>query len=272
MQRALNHMGTPQFGWTEFLALAKGLGCVGVEFRNDLSGPLFDGADPSDVGATARTFGLRILALSEVKAFNDWSDAKRNEAVALMNIAKACGAEMVSLIARNDGQRMSEAERRADLAIALRELMPDLEDHGLIGLIEPLGFETCNLRNKAETIETIEALGAKHCFRIVHDTFHHAISSGGPVFSEHTGMVHISGIAARDTPIAQFDDPMRGLVDADDRLNNVGQLSTLLENGYDGPISFEPFSPQVQGLVDPTSALLRSFEYVEAEVQAVLAS
>lgn len=268
MERALNHMAAPRHGWTDFLDLAKDLGCVGVEFRNDLPCQLFDGADPSIVGATARAAGVRILALAEVKAFNDWSDAKRNEAVALMKIAKACGAEMVSLIARNDGQRMSKAESRADLAVALRELAPLLEEQDLIGLIEPLGFETCNLRNKADTIDEIETLGAAHRFRIVHDTFHHAISLGGPIFSQHTGMVHISGIADRGAPVAQCGDAMRGLVDADDRLDNVGQLIELLENGYDGPISFEPFSPQIQCLADPTSALLRSFEYVEAEVRA----
>lgn len=268
MDRALNHMAAPLLGWPDFLDLAKDLGCVGVEFRNDLPGELFDGADPSVVGATARAAGVRILALAEVKAFNDWSDAKRDEAVALIKIAKACGAEMISLISRNDSKRMNEGERRADLHVALRELMPILDDQNLIGLIEPLGFESCNLRSKTATVEAIEALGAKHCFQIVHDTFHHAISPDGPFFPDHTGMVHISGIAAQDTSSAQFEDAMRGLVDADDRIDNVGQLSTLLENGYDGPISFEPFSPLVQGLASPNAALLRSFEYVEAEVQA----
>ncbi len=38
---ALNHMTTPKLGWLAFLDLAKDLGCVGVEFRNDLQGPLF---------------------------------------------------------------------------------------------------------------------------------------------------------------------------------------------------------------------------------------
>ena len=37
---ALNHMTTPNLGWESFLDLAKGLGCVGVEFRNDLKPPL----------------------------------------------------------------------------------------------------------------------------------------------------------------------------------------------------------------------------------------
>ena len=48
---ALNHMTAPKLGWESFADLAAGLGCVGVEYRNDLSGPLFGGADPAAVGA-----------------------------------------------------------------------------------------------------------------------------------------------------------------------------------------------------------------------------
>jgi len=80
LKRALNHMAGPGLPWTEFLELAKNLNCIGVEFRNDLPGKLFDGTSPQLVGAVAQAAGLRILALAEVKAFNDWSDAKRNEA------------------------------------------------------------------------------------------------------------------------------------------------------------------------------------------------
>ena len=74
---ALNHMTTPRLGWRGLVDLAARLGCVGVEFRNDLPGPLFQGDDPAVVGAACRARGLRFLALAEVKMFNDWSDAKR---------------------------------------------------------------------------------------------------------------------------------------------------------------------------------------------------
>ncbi|MEH6772973.1 MAG: sugar epimerase, partial [Cereibacter changlensis] len=90
---ALNHMTTPRLGWQAFLDLAARLGCVGIEFRNDLPGPLFQGAEPSDVAAGCRARGLRLLALAEVKMFDDWSDAKRAEAEALMRTAVAAGAE-----------------------------------------------------------------------------------------------------------------------------------------------------------------------------------
>lgn len=266
LKRALNHMAAPKLGWTDFLKLAKDLGCVGVEFRNDLDGELFDGAAPEDVGAAASAAGLRILALAEVKAFNDWSDAKCNEAAALMTITKACGAEMVSLIARNDGKGMADGERQANLHAALSELKPLLEVHGLIGLIEPLGFESCALRDKHEAVEAIEALGAKDRFRIVHDTFHHALAGGGPMFPDYTGIIHISGIADPALGLADMRDEHRGLVDQDDRIGNVQQIADLLAAGYSGPVSFEPFAADVHEMSAPKDAYARSFEFIEAEL------
>ena len=102
----------------------------------------------------------------------------------------------------------------------------------------------------------------------MHDTFHHAVAGGGPIFPEYTGMVHISGIVAPDVPLSELEDPMRVLVDAGDKIDNVGQVSELLAAGYDGPISFEPFAEQVHSLTDPTAALLQSFQYVEAELKS----
>ncbi|MGO4139887.1 hypothetical protein ACEQ6A_36365, partial [Rhizobium brockwellii] len=51
---------------------------------------------------------------------------------------------------------------------------PDLP--GIIGLVEPLGFEICSLRSKTEAAEEIRELGAESTFRLVHDTFHHHLA------------------------------------------------------------------------------------------------
>lgn len=266
MKRALNHMAAPTLGWASFLKLAEDLGCVGVEFRNDLGRELFEGAAPEDVGAAVQAKGLRILALAEVKAFQEWSDSKRDQAESLMQIAKACGAQMVSLIARNDGKRMNRAERNADLRTAMRELLPLLKAYGLKGLIEPLGFESCPLRDKGEAVEAIADLGASDHFRIVHDTFHHSLAGGGPTYPDHTGMIHVSGVVDPSLSIAGMRDEHRVLVDERDRLGNVSQVVGLLAAGYSGPISFEPFAPDVLELRDPLPALARSFEYIESEL------
>jgi 2-keto-myo-inositol isomerase len=153
--------------------------------------------DPAAAGALVRDRGLRLLAVAEVKRFNDWSADKAAEAEALIRIARAAGAEAVSLIPRNDGLGTGNGERQAALRVALKALRPMLEDHGLIGLVEPLGFEICALRHKAEAVEIIEALGAADRFRIVHDTFHHVLAGGGPLFAAQTGIIHTPASSIR---------------------------------------------------------------------------
>jgi 2-keto-myo-inositol isomerase len=118
VQFALNHMTVARLGFAELVALAADLGCVGIEVRNDLPQPLFDGLDPVTAGEMIRAKGLRLLAVAEVKRFNDWSDDKAAEALALMKIAKAAGAEAVSLIPRNDNLGMGNGERQAALRVA----------------------------------------------------------------------------------------------------------------------------------------------------------
>ncbi|MEZ5769455.1 MAG: hypothetical protein R3D80_18635 [Paracoccaceae bacterium] len=79
MKWALNHMTTPNLGYEDFLDLAVKLGCVGVEVRNDIDLPLFDGMDPGDAGALARSRGLRLVGLSQVYPFNTWSPESRRK-------------------------------------------------------------------------------------------------------------------------------------------------------------------------------------------------
>jgi 2-keto-myo-inositol isomerase len=265
---ALNHMTVARLSFAGLLDVAEALGCVGVEVRNDLPQPLFDGMAPEAAGEMARERGLRILALAEVKRFNDWSEDKAGEALALMRIAKACGAEAVSLIPRNDNGGMGNGERQAHLRVALKALSPMLEDHGLVGLVEPLGFEICALRTKAEAVEAIEALKAQGRFRLVHDTFHHHLAHGGPMFPEHTGIVHVSGVTDPTLAVSEMADRHRVLVDGADRLGNVQQVAALRAAGWHGPISVEAFAPETHALADPVAALRASMEFMRSQLAA----
>ena len=264
---ALNHMATPNLNWQAFINLAGDLGCVGVEFRNDLAGPLFDGADPSAVGVAVRAKGLRFLALAEVKMFNDWSDTKRAEAETLMKIAVAAGAEAISLIPRNDNVATSRADSLRVTELALRELLPMLKTHRLKAMVEPLGFKVCSLRYKDILAEAISAVGGKGTYFMVHDTFHHALAGGGPIYADLTGIVHVSGVKAQ-IHVNDMRDGHRVLVDADDLLGNVAQIRALLAAGYTGPISYEPFAASIHALVDPKSALAVSMTFIRAGVAA----
>lgn len=263
---ALNHMVAPRLRYDEFLRLAFNTGCTGVEFRNDLPAPLFHGDPPETVAAAAAALNLTILSLAEVKAFNNWGSEKRQEAERLMAIARRCGAQAVSLIPRADGKGLGNGERQANLRVALRELIPMLEDHDLIGLVEPLGFEHCSLRHKSEAVDAIDALGGVGRIKLVHDTFHHHVAGGGPLYPEMTGIVHISGVTDSAPSTREMRDEHRVLVDSGDRLGNTRQLAELIDGGYRGHISFEPFSPQVHACSDPAEALSRSFTFIETSL------
>jgi 2-keto-myo-inositol isomerase len=262
MRKALNHMTTPDLGYEAFLDLAKSLDCTGVEVRNDIARPLFDGMEPSEAGRIARAKGLRLLGLSQVYPFNNWSEALAQEVGDLIAIAKAAGAETISLIPRNDGTGTAAGERQANLRRALAEVLPMLDAADMVALVEPLGFPSSSLRQKSELVEAIEALGARDRFKLVHDTFHHALAGGGPIFPEYTGIVHISGVVDPVVPVEQMQDAHRVLVDAHDRLGNVAQIAALLAAGYDGAFSYECFAPETHALADPHAALKRSFDFI----------
>lgn len=100
----------------------------------------------------------------------------------------------------------------------------------------------------------------------MHDTFHHHLAGEPALFAEMTGLVHISGVADKDVRVDDMRDPHRVLVDEKDRLDNVGQIRALRSAGYAGPLSFEPFSPAVHELSDPTRALADSIAFIQSRL------
>lgn len=271
LNKAINHMTTANASYASLLSLANDTGCIGVEIRNDLNAALFDGADAKSAGNLARSKGLRLLALSEVPAFNDQSDRAFDAVQHLAVIAKDCGAEAISLIPRNDGKGISANERINDLTETLIKFAPVLEANNILGYVEPLGFQQSSLRSKAEVVDVIEAHALTHRYKLVHDTFHHLLAGGGEVFPKHTGMVHVSGVTDRSVDVSQLLDRHRVLVNAEDVLGNIEQIDQLYSKGYSGPVSVEAFSPLVHELANPKAALSESFSYIESTVAAVSA-
>lgn len=270
-QMALNHMTVPTLSAEAVIGLAADLGCIGVEFRNDLNRPLFDGAAPEAIKDHATHHNIRILALAEVKAFNDAPETKVAEALALMHIAKACGAEGVALIPRVANAAVNRSVQRDALRHALNIYQPMLTELGLIGFIEPLGFTTSTLRHKDDAASVLADMGNPACFKLVHDTFHHYLSGDTAVHANLTGLVHISGVTAPELAADQMTDAHRVLVDADDRLGNITQLQTLRAQGYIGPASFECFAPQIHDMTDPSTALAGSIAFITSQMTAAAA-
>ncbi|MEO9340956.1 hypothetical protein ABFT80_26500 [Mesorhizobium sp. SB112] len=84
-QKSAQSKDRTALSYEAFLNLAQVLGCLGVEPRNDLGRPLFDGIAPAEAGAMARERGFRLLGLSEVYPFNDWSGESASAIQALID-------------------------------------------------------------------------------------------------------------------------------------------------------------------------------------------
>jgi len=267
---AINHMVAPVLRLSELFDLARRIGAIGVELRNDLEQPLFDGLAAETVGRMSRDRRLRILALSEIKAFDRVTPACLATTAELVEAATACGAEAVSLIPCNDDEQLPATERKRRLCCALREYLPYFENTGITALIEPLGFDSASVRFKADVVNAVDAVGGNHVFRLIHDSFHHRLSGESEVFATMTGLVHVSAVKSSVLAIDQFRDHNRVLDFRSDRLNTIEQLRALQAGGYEGPISFEPFAPEIHALRNPFGLLRRSVNLIREHLdQAV---
>ncbi|MET3597896.1 2-keto-myo-inositol isomerase [Mesorhizobium shonense] len=270
---AMNHMAAPRLDCRAFLDLAASLGCVGVELRNDLAdkqltnASFFNGEAPAEIGNYARSKGLRLLGLSEVYGFNAWSEALRAKVQLLIEQAKEAGAESISLIPRNDAPQYSEGGRDEALRRSLGEILPMLNAADLVALVEPLGFVTSSLRYKAGAVAAIEAVGGGGRYKLVHDTFHHYLAGESEFFPEHTGIVHISGVVDPNLSPEEMQDGHRILVDERDRLGNIDQIRALIDRGYSGAFSYEPFSREIHRLSNAGKAFNLSMDFIRSNLR-----
>lgn len=268
LEFALNHVVAPHLPIEGLFGLADELAIRSVEIRNDLEGQaIADGTTAVKVREAADERRISILSINALQRFNDWNREREMEARRLAEYARDCGAMGLVLVPVNDGTPLADGERRQLLRNALGQLGSILEDAGIRGLVEPLGFPQCSLRYKREAVDAIFDLGLQDTFRLVHDTFHHALSEEAEFFPDMTGLVHVSGARRADTAIEDLQDADRGLVDEADRLGNLEQVRALRMQGYDGALSFEPFAPDIHVLTEPGPALRSSMEFLQARLQ-----
>lgn len=266
LQTGLNHKTMPSASSLSLLDAARILGCVGVELRNDLTQRLFDGEDPGVMRDAAMGNGMRILALAEVYGFNDNDDVSRAKIRDLIGLAKGCGAEAIALIPRIAAAPVPRDVQRDQLRDALTQLQPMLEDAGIMGLVEPLGFANSSLRLKSDALAVLNDMQNPACFALIHDTFHHALAGETDVFAKETKIVHISGVTNPHLDFSEMTDAHRGLIDDQDRLGNIDQIAELRAQGYVGPFSFEAFSADVHALENPVTEIARSKEFVTSRI------
>lgn len=268
---ALNRMAVPRLRFADFAAMTRRLGVSAIEIRNDLPDiEIGDGVPATEIGAIAKAHGLTIRSINALQRFEQFTAEREAEAIAMARYARDCGAEALVLCPTNNrGDKRTAEERHAALVHALTALKPILNDHGLVGLVEPLGFEECAVRRKSQAVRAFQEIDADGTFRLVHDTFHHHLAGEGLFFPEWTGLVHISGVENSAVTVPDMRDGHRVLVGGADRLGNVAQLRTLLDAGYTGFVSYEPFAEEIAAATDIEARLATSMAHLRDAVAAL---
>ena len=149
----------------------------------------------------------------------------------------------------------------------MTDLKVILDKHNLQGYVEALGFPISTLRFKKEAIEAINDVDGNDVFGLVHDTFHHVGANDPDMYPQVTSLVHVSAVIDKDITFADMLDGHREFVMADDRLNSISQVKSLIDGGYDGYISFEPFYAGLWDLQDPVSEIRKSMEYMKKALE-----
>lgn len=270
---ALNRMSAPRMGFDAYCAMTRRLGVAAIEIRNDLSGvEITDGTPAAQIGEIAKANGLVIRSINALQRFEQFDAEREAEAIALARYARDCGAEALVLCPTNNrGDKRTAEERHAALVHALTSLKPILNEHGIVGLVEPLGFEECAVRRKSQAVRAFEEIKANSTdttFRLVHDTFHHHLAGEGLFFPEWTGLIHISGVEDSAVTVPDMRDGHRVLVGAGDRLGNPAQIRRLLDAGYAGYVSFEPFAESVAASATIEAELAASMAWLRDAVEA----
>ena len=265
----LNRIIKPQIPLEEFLKFTADLGIKYVEVRNDFTDKgTLDGLSDTALHKAFNDTGTKALTINALYPFEDVQMLKENieKLKGLIAEARRISCPQIVFCPLNDANdKRSPAQRADELATALTAYGPLLAEAGIIGLIEPLGFAICSLRTKKAALEGIAKCKYPESYKLLHDTFHHYLSSETEFFPGETAIVHVSGLLAGKTKAATTDED-RILVTEDDIMDNRGQVAALLKAGSTAPISYEPFSPQVRALPLPElkSQLQKSIDYLFA--------
>jgi len=257
----------PDLPLAVFFQFATDLGFKYVELRNDLAGKeILDGLPDDAVRQLLNVTAIKPLTINALSRFEDVRalDANLAKLKGLISEAKRIDCSQIVLCPLNEaGDPRSPGQRADQLVTALNAFGPLLAEAKMTGLLEPLGFSVSALRTKKEALAGISQCDYSGSYKLLHDTFHHYLGEETDFFPAETALVHVSGVLPGKARSA-ITDSDRVLVTGDDILDNRRQVATLLNRGYTGAFSYEPFSQEVQMLPVATLKidLKKSIQYL----------
>ena len=264
---ALNRTCAPHLPLADFITLAQTVGVHAVEIRNDIAGNEFANGMPAvELKARLDDAGLKLASVNALQRFNDWTPARADEARALIQYAAALGAPGVVLCPAHLPGDDQHPVAHARLCEGLRALQSMFADAGIKGYVEPLGMRHSSMNRQAQAVAAVNEIEAWANFQICYDTFQHYRANDDALSPQHIGLVHISGIARNDLYPSELTEPDRGFVFLSDRVDNIARLRAMVDAGYQGYISMEPFSPETQHDPKIAERLRASLDYVTSAV------
>jgi len=229
---SLNHIIFPNLNILNFFKLAKDLNIHNIEIRNDLKKINFNKFDTGLINDYLKEYKLNIISINALQKFNLWNNDRKEELLSLCEFAKKIKYNGIVLVPLNTGEFIGEKSRRKILSNALKEISPTSSSFNINGYVELLGFKSSSIRYKKEVVEELESIEHSHKFSLVHDTFHHYLAKEEEIFTDYTGLVHISGVVDKSLKTEDIKDENRELIDQYDILDNIRQIKKLVDNGY----------------------------------------
>jgi len=209
----LNRIICPDLGVGNFFKLAADVGIKKVEPRNDLPGTgIIDELSPARVRELADQCGIEIITINALQKFNLGCIRSQliEELQQLIELAKSIRCRAIVFCPNIDARDTRNLDQiRKETPENLKSFASLFENGGMTGLVEPLCFPESPLDSLVAAMD------------IIRET---------------------------EQPKEPYRDGHRVLVGPKDRLKSREQVDLLLEIGYSGDISFEPFSEEIQSL------------------------
>lgn len=252
----LNRIICPSYNIEDFLKMANELELNYIELRNDLPGKsITDTLTIKQTNMLSERYNIKICTINALQRFNNPQELRiiKNELIHLSEVAKAINCPAIILCPANshNGFR-SMKEQYQDTVIMLKQLAPIFNHYNIIGYIEPLGFKSSSLSSAITAMRAIREVGYEG-YKIVFDTFHHAIGPDNleKLRNEYditlTGIIHISAVTENLSPENYWDEH-RNIDFLNDKIKSKEQLEYFVKSGYNGIVSFEPFARELQEL------------------------
>ena len=199
----LNRIICPSFDVVNFFQLANELGLNYVELRNDLPyRDIIDSLSATEIRYLVERYNLKVCTINALQKFNNLEESRKikDDLTYLSDVAKSMNCPAIVMCPLNiiDDFR-TPSEQFRDTVNMLKELAPIFENNKIIGYIEPLGFKSSSLSSVITAMKAVEESEYKE-YRIVIDTFHHAIGPDNleKLSNEYdiklTGIIHISAV------------------------------------------------------------------------------